>query len=334
MTVPSSDLSTHQVDPTATPETVAGEVASKSPTRLALARLRKDKLTLISLVIVFLFMTAALLAPLLVKLGVLDPYVAYQDLLDEFGQPSGNISGISGDHPLGVEPGAGRDALARLWYGTSFSLFIAIAATCIAMTLGVVLGIVSGAAGGWVDAIIGRIIDLTLAFPQTLLLLALSTVGLEFIRRTVGIEDQNTSAAIYVIAVLGAFGWTSIARIVRGQVLSLREREFVQAAQMIGASRMRIYFREILPNLWAPILVTFTLMMPAFVSAEAALSFLGVGIGEPTPTLGNVLNTSLTYADTQFLYFFFPALLIAIIVVSFNLAGDGIRDALDPKAQR
>lgn len=334
MTVPSSDLGTHQVDTTATPETVTGEVASKSPTRLALARLRKDKLTLISLAIVFLFLTAAILAPVLVKFGMLDPYVDYQDLLDEFGQPQGNISGISGDHWLGVEPGAGRDALARLWYGTSFSLFIAISATFIAMTLGVVLGIVSGAAGGWVDAIIGRIIDLTLAFPQTLLLLALSTVGLEFIRRTVGIEDQNTSAAIYVIVVLGAFGWTSIARIVRGQVLSLREREFVQAAQMIGASRFRIYFREILPNLWAPILVTFTLMMPAFVSAEAALSFLGVGIGEPTPTLGNVLNTSLTYADTQFLYFFFPALLIAIIVVSFNLAGDGIRDALDPKAQR
>lgn len=333
MTAPSSELDSHLASSPQEPVTAGGDVASKSPMRLALARLRKDKLTLVSLTVVFLFMAAAISAPLLVKMGVIDPYKDYQDLLNEFGQPLGN-SGISGDHPLGVEPGAGRDALSRLWYGTSFSLFIAVSATMIAMTLGVVLGIVSGAAGGWVDMIIGRIIDLTLAFPQTLLLLALSTVGLEFIRKTMGVGDQNASAAIYVIVVLGLFGWTSIARIVRGQVLSLREREFVQAAQMIGASRMRIYFREILPNLWAPILVTFTLMMPAFVSAEAALSFLGVGIGEPTPTLGNVLNTSLTYADTEFLYFFFPALLIAIIVVSFNLAGDGIRDALDPKAQR
>lgn len=334
MTAPSSELDSHLASSPQEPVPTGGEVASKSPMRLALARLRKDKLTMVSLVVVFLFVTAAILAPLLVKFGVLDPYADHQDLLDEFTYPIGSFGGISGDHPLGIEPGTGRDTLARLWYGTSFSLFIAISATLIAMTLGVVLGIVSGAAGGWVDMIIGRIIDLTLAFPQTLLLLALSSVGLAFIRETVGIEGQNPSAAIYVIVVLGAFGWTSIARIVRGQVLSLREREFVQAAQMIGASRARIYFREILPNLWAPILVTFTLMMPAFVSAEAALSFLGVGIGEPTPTLGNILNTSLTYADTEFLFFFFPALLIAIIVVSFNLAGDGIRDALDPKAQR
>ena len=332
MTAPSSELESHLSSAPPDSGTAGGEVASKSPMRLAGARLRKDKLTMASLVVVLLFCAAAILAPILVKVGWLEPFADNQDLLDDFSYPAGSLGGISGDHWLGIEPGTGRDALSRLWYGTSFSLFIAISATAIAMTLGVVLGIVSGAAGGWVDMIIGRIIDLTLAFPQTLLLLALSSVGLAFIRQTMGIEGQNTSAAIYVIVVLGAFGWTGIARIVRGQVLSLREREFVQAAQMIGASRWRIYFREILPNLWAPILVTFTLMMPAFVSAEAALSFLGVGIGEPTPTLGNVLNNSLAYADTEFLFFFFPALLIAIIVVSFNLAGDGIRDALDPKS--
>lgn len=334
MTVPSSDLDSHQIDPTAAPEIVTGEVASKSPTQLALTRLRKDKLTMASAVVVVLFLLAAVAAPILVKFGVLDPYGTNTDLLDEFSYPIGSFGGISGDHWLGLEPGIGRDALSRLWYGTTFSLVIAMSATLIAMIVGVVLGIVSGAAGGWVDMVIGRIIDLTLAFPQTLMLLALSTVGLLFIRETIGISAKNPSAAIYVIVVLGAFGWTGIARIVRGQVLSIREREFVEAAKMIGASRTRIYFREILPNLWAPILVTFTLMMPAFVSAEAALSFLGVGIGEPTPTLGNVLTLSLSYADTEFLYFFFPALLIATIVVSFNLLGDGVRDALDPKAQR
>jgi peptide/nickel transport system permease protein len=135
----------------------------------------------------------------------------------------------------------------------------------------------------------------------------------------------------YVVIVLGAFGWPGIARIIRGQVLTVREREFVDAAVLLGASRSRIYFKEILPNLWAPLLVTFTLTMPAYISAEAALSYLGVGIHPPTPTLGNVLKGSINYSTADFFFFFTPAFLIMIIVVSFNLLGDGIRDALDPK---
>ena len=243
------------------------------------------------------------------------------------------MGGISWDHPLGVEPGLGRDVLSRIWYGITFSLGIALSATLIAVILGVTLGIISGASGGWVDAIIGRIIDLTLAFPQTLMLLALSATGIAFIDEVIGITG-NGARAFYVIAILGLFGWTAVARIMRGQVLSIREREFVAASQLLGASKFRIYFKEILPNLWAPILVTFTLIMPAFVSAEAALAFLGISIRTPTPTLGNVLNDSLSYASDDFVYFFAPAFLIAIIVVCFNLLGDGIRDALDPKGHR
>lgn len=309
-------------------------VASKSPTQLAVARFRKDKLSMASFIVVALFSAAAVMAPLLIKLGWLDPYGSNQDLTDESGLPLGKFGGVSGDHWLGVEPGTGRDALARLWQGTSLSLTIAILATVIAIVIGVVLGITSGAAGGWVDAVIGRFIDLTLAFPQTLMLLALSSVGIAFLEEVVHLPHGNFTNGAYVVVVLGLFGWTSIARIVRGQVLSLREREFVQAAQLIGASRARIYFREILPNLWAPILVTFTLIMPAFVSAEAALSYLGVGIDTPTATLGNVLRDALRYASADFVYFFAPAFLIALIVVSFNLLGDGLRDALDPKGDR
>lgn len=334
MTAPSSELESHLPGSGSPMDPAAGEVASKSPMQLTMARLRQDKLTMVSAVVVLLFVLAAIAAPILVKFGVLDPFTTNTDLLDEFSYPAGKFGGISGDHWLGLEPGIGRDALSRLWYGTTFSLVIAVSATIIAMVLGVVLGIVSGAAGGWLDMVIGRFIDMTLAFPQTLMLLALSTVGLAFVHEILHVPAGNMTAAVYVVMVLGLFGWTGIARIVRGQVLSIREREFVQAAEMIGASRWRIYFREILPNLWAPILVTFTLMMPSFVSAEAALSYLGIGISEPTPTLGNVLSLSLSYADTEFLYFFFPALLIALIVVSFNLLGDGVRDALDPKAQR
>jgi peptide/nickel transport system permease protein len=134
--------------------------------------------------------------------------------------------------------------------------------------------------------------------------------------------------------VLAAFGWPPIARIVRGQVLSIREREFIDAARLMGAPRRRMYFKEVLPNLWAPLLVYFTLTMPAYISAEAALSFLAVGVKPPTPTLGNILNDSINYSQADFFFFFTPALLIAIIVVSFNLLGDGIRDALDPRGSR
>ncbi|PVG82873.1 peptide ABC transporter permease [Nocardioides gansuensis] len=310
------------------------KVASKSPTQLALARFRKDKLSMVSFVIVVFYFLAALAAPFLVQAGVLNPFTTHDELLDANTLPLGGFGGISWDHPLGVEPGVGRDVLSRVWYGITFSLAISLSATLLAVIIGVVAGIVSGASGGWIDAIIGRIIDLTLAFPQTLMLLALSSVALAFITEVLGVPAGDPARALYVIVVLGLFGWTGVARIVRGQVLSLREREFVHAAQLLGASKMRLYFREILPNLWAPILVTFTLIMPAFVSAEAALAYLGVSIHPPTPTLGNILRDSLSYAQNDFVYFFSPAFLIAVIVVSFNLLGDGVRDALDPKGHQ
>jgi peptide/nickel transport system permease protein len=332
-----SELESHLIggEPEVPVEEAGGKaVVSKSPTQLAVGRFRKDKLSMISFVIVALYFLAAVAAPILVNTGVLDPYTTNQDLLDENVLPIGGFGGISWDHPLGVEPQAGRDVMSRVWYGITFSLMISISATFIAVILGVVLGIVSGASGGWVDAIIGRIIDLTLAFPQTLMLLALSAVGIAFIEEVMNVPAGDPSRALYVIIILGLFGWTAVARIVRGQVLSLREREFVQAAQMLGASKFRVYFKEILPNLWAPILVSFTLIMPAFVSAEAALSYLGISIAPPTPTLGNILRSSLSYAQHDFVFFFVPAFLIALIVVTFNLLGDGIRDALDPKGHK
>jgi len=337
MSTPGSDLQSHLVTAEAAPtetEPDSKKVVSKSPTQLALARFRKDKLSMFSFCVVAFYFLAAIAAPILVKTGVLDPYTTNRELLDENTLPIGSWGGISWDHPLGVEPQVGRDVMSRVWYGITFSLTISIAATIIAIILGVVLGIVSGASGGWVDAIIGRIIDLTLAFPQTLMLLALSAVGIAFLNEKLHIPSGDPVQAVYVIVVLGLFGWTGVARIVRGQVLSLREREFVQAAQLLGASKFRIYFKEILPNLWAPILVSFTLIMPAFVSAEAALSYLGISIHPPTPTLGNILRTSLSFADGDFVFFFVPAFLIALIVVTFNLLGDGIRDALDPKGHR
>ncbi|WP_364516501.1 ABC transporter permease [Nocardioides sp. LML1-1-1.1] len=320
------------------PEKAAGgDVASKSPMRLAMGRLRRDKLSMISLFVVLLVVLAAIAAPFLVKWGVLDPYTLHNsgkdNLLDEFTLPKGSWGGISKEHPLGVEPQAGRDAMSRFWYGITFSLLIALTASLMAVALGTVLGIIAGFSRGWVDALIGRVIDLTLSFPQTLMLLALAAIGLQFIKQVTPLEGSAAEAG-YAVAVLAVFGWPQTARVVRGQVLSIREREFVDAAVLLGASRRRIYFREILPNLWAPLLVLFTLSMPAYVSAEAALSYLGVSVKPPTPTLGNVLRDSLQYATADPVYFFVPAILIAVIVISFNLLGDGLRDALDPKGNR
>ncbi|WP_372733449.1 ABC transporter permease [Nocardioides sp.] len=333
MTSPLQESALEAAEPSAGATEITG-IASKSPGQLAFARFRKDKKSMVSLYIVIFYLLAAIAAPILVKTGVLDPLTTNLHLLDANSLPSGDWWGMSWDHPLGVEPGAGRDVLSRIWYGITFSLVVALSGSLIAVTVGVALGIIAGYTGGWVDSIIGRVIDLVLAFPQTLLLLAAAPLGVALLTENLHVPEGPLSQGMFVVLVLGLFGWTGTARLIRGQVLSLREREFIDAARLFGASRRRIWFKELLPNLWAPVLVTFTLYMPAFISAEAALAYLGVSVRPPTPTLGNVLNDALQYAGADFLWFFAPAFLIALIVVSFNLLGDGLRDALDPKAER
>jgi peptide/nickel transport system permease protein len=335
-TTPVSNLeSEHLPDPTGGSHEVFGtQVESKSPSRLAYERFRKDKLSMISFYVVALYVIAGVAAPFLVKFGVLNPTDFHQNLLNDITMPKGRLGGVSWQHPLGVEPGTGRDIMSRVWLGTTISLTISVLATMLAVGAGVVLGIIAGFTGGWVDGAIGRLIDLVLSFPSTLLLLALSAPMLVFITQYAHVPEGDISRATYVVVFLAIFGWPSIARLIRGQVLSVRERDFVDAARLLGASRSRMYFKEILPNLWAPILVSSTLTLPAFISAEAALSYLGVSIIPPTPTLGNVLGDSLNYAQQDFLYFFVPGFAIALIVVCFNLFGDGLRDALDPKTNR
>ncbi|SER78934.1 peptide/nickel transport system permease protein [Pedococcus cremeus] len=310
-------------------------IAGKTPWQLARGRLYRDKITMTFLGIVALALLVGISAPILTKLGVLDPYTFHQDLIDPNtgGLPKGPAGGISLAHPLGVEPGTGRDVMSRLILGVTFSLVVATSATIIAVGLGTLLGLISGFLGHWPDFTITRLIDITLAFPQTLMLLALSGMLIDRIT-SFGVPAGNWSNGVYIILVLGLFGWPYIARIIRGQVLSLREREFIEAARSLGARNRRIYTKELIPNLWAPLLVYFTLLLPTYISAEAALSFLGVGIQPPTPTLGNILKYSVNYASADFTFFFFPALFIAVLVISFSLLGDGLRDAFDPKAER
>lgn len=302
--------------------------------RLALERFRRDKRSMISFWVIVVFALLALLAPIVNRTGMINPYDLNQDLLNQVTMPAGSFGGISWSHPLGVEPGTGRDVMARLWLGLGVSVMIALSASLLSMVIGTTLGIIAGMRGGVIDGVIGRACDLILSFPQQLMLLAMSGMALEFIHKTFHVSGADSAASIYVIAVMAIFGWPGLARLVRGQVLSIREREFVDAAVVLGASKRRIYFKEILPNLWTLLLVQFTLMLPAYISTEAALSYMGVSVKPPTPTLGNVLRDTLSYAQTDPTYFFAAGVTIALLVICFNLLGDGLRDALDPKNNR
>ena len=286
------------------------------------------------LVILILLYLIAIFAPMICKVLGVDPY-AFDgaSISDSGGAPIGDWGGISRAHPLGVEWGTGRDILAQLLYGLRISLLIATSATIITVFLGTVIGIVSGYAGGRTDAVIGRSMDLILAFPFLLIILALSGVLTQRLT-SLGVPEGNPSRILYMILVLSVFGWPYLARIVRGQVLSMREREYVEAAIAMGARTPRILFREILPNLWAPILVYATLTLPTYIATEAALSFLGIGVLPPDTSFGAMLANSVSYFSVVPSYLFIPGVVLVVLVVTFNLVGDAVRDALDPRSGR
>ena len=310
------------------------KIVGRSPWQIARSRLRRDKVSMAALTVVCIYAVVAVAAPFLENVGVIDPYNRYPNLLRlEDAMPSGSFGGVSSSHWLGVVPQSGWDVLSRLVSGVTLSMLIAVSATVFSIVVGTVVGIVSGYMGGKVDFVLGRFMDLILAFPQLLMLLALSVVLIDKITK-LGVPAGTPSRIVYLILVLGFFGFPYFARVIRGQVLSLREREFVEAARSLGARGPRIWFTELLPNLWAPILVFTSLILPANVSTEAALSFLGVGVGVPTPTLGNILTDSVNFLVSDPTYFILPGLAIFAIVLSFNLLGDGLRDALDPKTDR
>ncbi len=311
-------------------------VEGRSPWQIVRRRLRRDKVTMVALAVSVLVVLLALVAPILAKLGVLDPYTGHIELVQGLGSiPDGAFGGVTPSHPLGVEPGTGRDLLSRILLGITTSLLVATLATVFAVVVGTALGLIAGFSRGRVDWAISRFIDLILSFPQVLMLLTLAPVLTERVATLINVPPSDNRAKIVLIAgILGFFGFPFFARVVRGQVLSLREREFVEAARSLGARSGRIYVKELLPHLWAPLLVYTTLTLPQNIAAEAALGFLGVGIQAPTPSLGAILNDSVSYALPDPAYFVIPGLTVFILVLSFNLLGDGLRDALDPKAGR
>ena len=309
------------------------EFVGRSPGALAWARLRRDRTAMVSGTIVALLFVLALAAPLVEWLYGVKVGQQYQSELDSYGMPLGYSGGVSGSHWFGLEPGLGRDIFIRLVYGLRTSLLIALAAAVITTLIGILVGVLAGYLGGWLDTVILWITDFALAMPFLITALAvIPTLSLRFY----GPRDAEPAMfrVAIIITVFAIFGWTGTARLVRGQVVSLREREFIEAARASGVGLGHMLFRQLLPNIWAPILISFSLAVPSYVTGEAALSFIGVGIVDPTPDLGLMIFRSLGYVQTDPTYVLFPGATVFILVFAFNLFGDSLRDALDPKSSR
>jgi peptide/nickel transport system permease protein/oligopeptide transport system permease protein len=317
----------------AAPESVlegagAKAIEGRSLGQIAWMRLRRDKVAMAGGVVIILLILVAIVGPFFVQ----NPNTYHANLINStFSRPNGPFGGISTAHPLGVEPLTGRDMLARVVIGARYSLLIGFLATLLAVVIGVLMGVIAGYFGGWADSVIARSMDIFLAFP--LLVFAIALVGV--IPGSAFGLSGNTLRVVLLVFIIGFFAWPYMGRIIRGQTLSLRVREFVDAARSIGGRGPYILFRELLPNLIGPILVYATLLIPTNILFEAALDYLGVGLIPPTPSWGQMLSTAVSqgFFAVDPMYMIIPGLAIFITIMAFNLFGDGLRDALDPKSR-
>jgi peptide/nickel transport system permease protein len=275
-----------------------------------------------ALIVVALLILVAILAPALAALEGQDPNTYHDTLLDSAtgGGPAGPFGGISAAHWLGVEPTTGRDVFARLVYGARISLLVAGGATLGQLLVGLLVGLAAGLGNRWVDGLLGRFTDLALSFPSLFFSIAL-----------LAIVPQSFPRPLLLCIILAGFGWASTARIVRAETLVLREREFVAAARLYGASTWRIARREILPGLAAPVATYTALAIPSNMVAEAGLSFLGLGVQPPTPSWGQMLSTATTWFQTDPEYVLVPALTLLLCVLAFTALGEEVRRAVDPR---
>jgi peptide/nickel transport system permease protein len=309
------------------PAAAGTAITARTPLELFWRRLRRDKVALAALTIVILVVLMAILAPLIIKIaGTPKPNVLNDNLTDDFGQPLGP----SGAHPFGVGRN-GVDVFSQVVYGARTSLITAFTATFLTVLIGVSVGLIAGYYRGWVDSLLSRTMDLVLAFPVLVLAVGIGVACSGKDGCLGGIIQPGLTVVIFVITLTS---WPYMARIVRGQVLSLREREFVDAARSLGASDRRIIFREILPNLVAPIIVYATVLIPQNVLYEAALSFLGVGADPNTASWGQMLSDASLIFREAWWYMTYPGLALLITVLAFNLVGDGLQDALNSRTAK
>jgi ABC-type dipeptide/oligopeptide/nickel transport system permease subunit len=298
--------------------TVSDEPAAiegRGPWQLAWRRLRRDKVAMVSLGVIVLIALLAVAAPLFVHLTGHPPNKQYPDGLTADGLPQPPSSTFW----FGTDD-LGRDVLVRTVYGARVSLAVGVVATVLTIMVGVVVGIAAGFLGGFVDTVLARLIDVVLSVPFLLFAIAL-----------VSITGPSLMVTVLVIAF---FSWASVARIVRGQVLSIKEREYVEAARSLGGGDTRIMFVEILPNVLAQVIVYTTLLIPVVIVVQATLSFLGLGLAPPTADWGGMLAEAQAYYQTSWWFLAAPGVALLITTLAFNLFGDGVRDAVDPRAER
>jgi len=327
------------LDPT-TVTTSGTQIEGRTPWQLFWRRFRQDKFAIAGCVFIVIMALLALLAPWIsqsvVGRGPNDTFL--YDVTDEYGLPEGPTFGtieIEDKPAKGFWFGAdkpGRDLFVRVIYGARTSLTVALFATGMAVLIGVTVGMIAGFYRGKIDTFLMRITDVVLSLP--ILLLALGLVAACGLQKEGCLGGLLKPGLLLVSCIIGLFSWPYIARIVRGQVFSLREKEFVEAARAQGASNLRIMTREILPNVIAPIIVYTTLIIPTNVIFEAALSFLGVGVPPTQPSWGRMLSEASKYFQVAWWMMVFPGLFLFMTTLAFNLAGDGLRDALDPKTAK
>jgi peptide/nickel transport system permease protein len=287
--------------------------AGRAPWQLAWDQLRRDRVAIGSFAVICVIAAAAIFAPVIAALVGHGPDTQYRTSgLTPNGIPVGpNPTFLFGTDDLG------RDVLVRVVYGARVSLLVGVVATGLAIAVGVAIGLTAGYFGRVVDSVLSRFIDAVLSLPYLVFAIAL-----------VSITGPSLTVSIAVIAF---FSWASVGRIVRGQVLSIKEKEFVQAARSLGASNARIMFLDILPNVMTPVIVYATMLVPISIVFEATLSFLGIGVVPPTPSWGNMLAEALPYYTVAWWFVAFPGLALLVTTLAFNLLGDSVRDAFDPR---
>jgi ABC-type dipeptide/oligopeptide/nickel transport system permease subunit len=322
--------STSEVDTSADSKAV---IAGRSPRQIAWSRFRRNKVGMVAAGVSIFLLSMSLFAPIVCRILGINPDDLNLDVLDSSGIPRGDAAGFSLQHPLGLIPGTGRDLLAQLLYGSRISFTIAILTTFTALTIGFFVGIVGGYFRGRVDGYLGRFTDFLLAFPAFFMIVALSQPMVDRIEK-LGIAQENSARILFLILFLSFFGWPGFSRLIRSQVLSLREREFVTAAHAMGASRRRIIMKELVPNLWAPVIVVVSLSLPGYLASEAVFSYLGLGVQPPASTWGILLSNATRFVTVMPSFFLITAGSLVIVVLAFNLVGDALRDALDPRADK